>query len=728
MVRATLLGLFSAVLAGFVLGEPVLEVAQTVHEDYLSLSLSELLEVEVVTAVKREQVITEAPSIVSVFSREDIHQMAAVTVVDILKYAPGIAVSMARDGSYRIAMRGVRAHGTILLLLDGQALNNIYDGSLLFDLPIDFVDQIEIIRGPGSALYGNNAVVGVINIRTNNHAANKISIKAGSEQSFGLSGNYSSQPHNALAADGIDADRDKNDDEKSSVFAIAAGYWGSDGANNPNTAHNVFNTDGWTQDSSRFIEDAYIRAAYEARNWQVSGFFLHREQGPWSGDEFDFGPDSEYRQDQLLVNASGQYILAENLQFQPRISADYLSNNDLKQSHPSGYIGNGNVFADGALTKEEYQTCKLELDAQFDYRFHENHRLLWGLVYSYQKILAYELQRNYISASQQPQDTFANHDELLFEQDDKTRTIAAGYVQAEFIWPSVSLIAGVRLDNYSDFGHTLNPRLAVVYQVNNQLSFKGMYATAFRAPTFKELYDNTRVGVNGFRGNTALQPQTIDTLELGFELTLASLLFRGNVFYNQMDDVIDEFDPVGGGARGDIVNTGNTETYGAEFEVSAVLGRFELFFNYSQFYREFTWSDDSLFDAECCRPFLQSEGEQELVNTPRIQANTGLFYKGRRFSAFVGLSYGGRSGSNVRSSIERQTAFSGDGIIIEDYLQGDIKISYRVAAHTFISISALNLGQDKFSDPQSSSSIDVFGKNGLSQPGPLYVLAFETEI
>jgi iron complex outermembrane receptor protein len=105
------------------------------------------------------------------------------------------------------------------------------------------------------------------------------------------------------------------------------------------------------------------------------------------------------------------------------------------------------------------------------------------------------------------------------------------------------LTAGVRYDNYSDFGNTVNPRLALVWQTRADLTSKLLYGRAFRPPSFGELYaQNNPTGT----GNPDLDPETIDTLELAFDYQpLVNLRTIVNVFAYEINDLIDYVRPPG---------------------------------------------------------------------------------------------------------------------------------------------------------------------------------------
>lgn len=142
------------------------------------LSLEDLMRIEVTGASKYAQTLAAAPSAVGVATREDIRAFGWRTLADVLNAQRGIHV--ANDRTYRyVGMRGFAPPGDlnnrILFLIDGMRVNdNVYDSVMAgatFPLDLELVERIEIVRGPGAAMYGGNALFGVVNVITRSGAA-----------------------------------------------------------------------------------------------------------------------------------------------------------------------------------------------------------------------------------------------------------------------------------------------------------------------------------------------------------------------------------------------------------------------------------------------------------------------------------------------------------------------------------------------------------------------------
>ena len=150
------------------------------ENDYLEMSLEELLNIEIVTASKKAESIFDAPLSVSVLSREDIQNSGATSIPEALRLVPGMIVREQSAGNYDIHLRGFdnippksmfweSSNSITLVMIDNRVVYNYFAGGTIWQtLPIDLndVEKIEVVRGPSSALYGPNAVAGVINIIT----------------------------------------------------------------------------------------------------------------------------------------------------------------------------------------------------------------------------------------------------------------------------------------------------------------------------------------------------------------------------------------------------------------------------------------------------------------------------------------------------------------------------------------------------------------------------------
>jgi len=139
----------------------------------MDLSLEELLQVTVTTAGRKPQSLSKTPAAIFVVSQEDIQRSGARTIPDILRMVPGIQVQQVDASSWAVTSRGSNGifANKLLVLMDGRTVYSpIFSGVRwdIQDTDLASIDRIEVIRGPGAAMWGSNAVNGVINIITKN--------------------------------------------------------------------------------------------------------------------------------------------------------------------------------------------------------------------------------------------------------------------------------------------------------------------------------------------------------------------------------------------------------------------------------------------------------------------------------------------------------------------------------------------------------------------------------
>ena len=148
-------------------------ISQAQDLDIDNLSLEDLLNIKTSVASKTEKSTRESPGIITVISKEEITKMGARDLIDVLSMVPGFNFAQDVSGVVGLAVRGNWAHeGKFSLMVDGQEMNELLYSSTQFGnhYPVDHIKQIEIIRGPGSAIYGGFAELAVVHITTDKGA------------------------------------------------------------------------------------------------------------------------------------------------------------------------------------------------------------------------------------------------------------------------------------------------------------------------------------------------------------------------------------------------------------------------------------------------------------------------------------------------------------------------------------------------------------------------------
>lgn len=142
-------------------------------DDLLNLSLEQLGNIEVTSVSKRSEKASEAAAAIFVVTSDDIRRSGATTIPEVLRFVPGLSVAQAGSHSWAISSRGLTGQfaNKLLVLIDGRSVYTPLFSGVYWDVqdtPLQDIERIEVIRGPGATLWGANAVNGVINIITKN--------------------------------------------------------------------------------------------------------------------------------------------------------------------------------------------------------------------------------------------------------------------------------------------------------------------------------------------------------------------------------------------------------------------------------------------------------------------------------------------------------------------------------------------------------------------------------
>jgi iron complex outermembrane receptor protein len=144
---------------------------QSPPADLTTLNIEDLMNIDVTSASKKEQKLSKVPAAIFVITQEDIYRSGATNIPDLLRMVPGLDVAQINPSIWAISARGFNGQysNKLLVLIDGRTVYTpIFSGVFwdAQDVPLDSIERIEVIRGPGATVWGANAVNGVINIIT----------------------------------------------------------------------------------------------------------------------------------------------------------------------------------------------------------------------------------------------------------------------------------------------------------------------------------------------------------------------------------------------------------------------------------------------------------------------------------------------------------------------------------------------------------------------------------
>ena len=588
---------------------------------------SSLREELVVTANRVEQKIDEVAGNVTVFTREDIDQSAARTLDDFLRQVPGFSLFrrsssiVAHPTSQGISLRGISPSGVsrTLILVDGVPVNDPFGGWVYWSrIPLESIEQIEILRGGGSNVWGNYALGGVVNITT--RGVQKRQVAAAAEV-----GNQKD----------LDADIFVSEHYERVGWSFAGNYFETDG-------YEIVREDQRGPiDIEAFSEHLNLNARLEydlASHGKLffQGTYFDEDRGNGTpltnngsdavgftaGSDFTTGGGSDWRialfaRDQTF-NSTFSAQAADRQSESPVLDQFAVDSTDIGTSVQwSRLLGGKHLLTVG-------------LDARWiDGRTNEN--FFWdGQTF---------LRMRQAGGDQQLTGVFVQD---LFAVSEAFQITFGARVD---VWENTD---GFRLETVRADGSVLrsdtfedredsafSPKVAALYKATDHVSIRGSVYQSFRAPTINELYRPFRVRNDITAANADLESETLTGAEVGVEYSGSRVMARATAFWNEVDNPIANvtlasaatggviipcgFVPAGGSCR-QRQNLGETRIAGVEAEIAVPFARF---WDVSASY---LYSDGEVIDAPA-QPALEGK---RIAQAPEDQLVLGLVYDNPR--------------------------------------------------------------------------------------------------
>ncbi len=524
-----------------------------------------------------------APSVASVISKEDIEAMGARTLNEALETVPGL--HMAPSDTFGPMMENINIRGVstplnpqVLVMVDGVPITSQWNGNrnYRFDMPVTMISRIEVVRGPGSAVHGADAFAGTINVTT----------KDGQEiNGIAMGGRYGSFDSGDiwLQYGGLSAGWDV-------VASIDFQKLGTD-------SNRIIDQDLQTTFDSTFGTDASLAPGTMNLDRDAVEFHLGARKGGWTArvwgqiiqnsalgvgaapvldsdgyqDNKQYIGDLSYHQEEILPDLALDLRL-NYVDLDQNVSYTLFPGGSVLPIGNDGnlnFTGTPTLFTAGYISQLGGTEDTLSTEAVGLYDGLDQHQIRLALGY---KDIKYDLweKKNFgpsvLDGSEGVVDgtlTDVTSTPYIFGPDGGRKL---WYISLQDEWLLArywELTAGIRFDDYSDFGSTTNPRLALVWQTRYDLTTKLLYGQAFRAPSFSELYSQNNPVL---LGNSTLNPETMETLELAMDYrpTMA-LQLRANIYGYTIKDLIEAV-PDGNGASNTNQNSRNQEGYGLELE------------------------------------------------------------------------------------------------------------------------------------------------------------------
>ncbi|MGZ2371674.1 TonB-dependent receptor plug domain-containing protein [Ancylomarina sp. YFZ004] len=533
------------------------------------MSFEELLNQNVVTASKYEQSLSEAPSSITIVTSDDIRDYGYNTLDEALNSQKGFYISNDRNYSY-IGTRGFGRSGDYnnrsKLLINGHTLNENVFGSASFgsalSFNMDLIDRIEIVRGPGSSMYGSGAMLSVINIITKKgHDIDGLDIKT-------TLGSYNKKEASALwgktLENGIDI----------VISGIAGQTDGPDlyfeDLDTPETNHGISNGLDWEKLYGLYSEiskgNLTIKASLSNRRKGIP-------TGAWETDLINTSKSLDLRY---------YFDLQYKKEFNKKLSF-------LLRSYYDSDNYKGKYSYESYKSYDKSNSNWLGTEAQFIYNINKKNKFSGGVGYKYNSEASYkewDLDETYMDKNK-PYSEFSI------------------YVQDEYkVLPNLRLTAGLRFDYHSFGTNSFSPRLAAIYNITKKSTLKLLYCEAYRTPSFYE----TQYEENGYlKANSNIDPERIRTTEVVWEYNPLNNLFISTALYQYkmrklIDQTLDEEDGLVY-----FQNIGRVSGKGLEFEIK---------------YKP--QNKTTLFVNGALQKSIDSNSKTKLTNSPKLLLKAGV--------------------------------------------------------------------------------------------------------
>lgn len=429
--------------------------------------LEKLINSLIGVASKKPLSVRESPSIVSLITAEEIRNSGARDLIDVLRLVPGVDFGVDVEGVTGIGMRGNWAHeGKVLLLLDGQEMNEILFATTQFGnhFPIDQIKKIEIIRGPGSAIYGGYAEYGVVNIVT--------------QQGEDLNGVAVSGMYGITEKDFMHRNINVAAGKKINDFEWSLAGMAGQGQRSDQDYTDIYgNTYNMTGNSALNPLFANLGLSYKGLSFRAIGDFFHNTER----DAYDaINPKGAFAQNFNSMYAELKYVykISDKLTITPKLNYKNQSPWNTPQEDTLEAYNKSATRMTGNLTASWNPTRKI----------------------------------NFVMGGEYYRDDATDHFGYFYDSTkNKSFYNYAFFTQGLVKTRIVNIILGARYDKHNVYGDAFVPRVGLTKKYN-RFHFKALYSNSFRAPSIENINGSRATGI-------APEKTQVSELELGYQIT-----------------------------------------------------------------------------------------------------------------------------------------------------------------------------------------------------------------
>ncbi len=470
-------------------------------EDVLGMSLADLMGVHVISASKTRQSIRDVAATVYVITSEQIKERAYFTLEEALSDLPGFQFRNIQGFNSYVFLRGAPSQNNlIILMIDGVQVNELNSGGFYAggQFIMSDIEQIEVVYGPASSLYGTNAVSGIINIITKQPGGNsgRISILGGNFNT--VMANFNVSGYNKAKDAGFSLSGQYKTTEKADLA-------GDEGDNN------------WTDDMENFEQDLSFAGRLKVKNFE--GGIDYQEKISSMTTNYrsvdDIYLDRNTLWDIFFLNAHAKYSGEFNEKVSLKSTA-YYRNSTVKPNTIDAVI-KSTATTEGSQIGYYRPNHLVGLENQLEYEPNDRLFITGGVILEAEE-LAEGFSITYSDSQDAPPPSPAAPGML-------NNYLFSYYLQLNYsLLEQLSFIGGVRHDFSDYYGKVFVPRVGMVFNQGN-FTAKALCNSAYRSPKPWDYTYGT--------GNSDLKPERMKSLELNLSQRLGDgLTVSGSFYYN----------------------------------------------------------------------------------------------------------------------------------------------------------------------------------------------------
>ncbi|NIA02652.1 MAG: TonB-dependent receptor [Planctomycetia bacterium] len=541
--------------------------------ELLEMDLKELANIEVTVASIRPESIPETPAIVSSYSAKDLEKMGLRSLREFLSFVPGVFIQSSNIPMDSIMVRGVSEtfNQKILLLIDDVPYWGPSHSQIpLHGIPLEAIDHIEVIRGPGAVIYGTNASAGVIKVVTKDTSSdNLVALRVGSNDHINTGAFYSS-----TVSDSVD-------------WSIGAEVQDEDGYSGyfENSVEVDFLPAGTQETSGNLKKKVNMKSVIAKLRIDdlnlMAQAFESRESGSLGAPPTNPAKPA--------IGDSNGYL----------VHADYTWN--LERSTIKAYTDNNIAYTEAW---ESNFRPGVERRVKFENSGKDNYRWRSGITLNYNihDDLSFFIGSEYERRSVGDYDLFIDKNLILTQLEKNNISETSAFGQIDYRFNKFRFLLGGRYTDNENAGSEFTPRLATVYSIDRSQSIKLLYSEGFNSPNFLQ----TDVQLPFIVGNKELKAEKVKTLDLAYTYSDNNNLFVVNAYRLETEEFILRTSAT----PPSYDNSGEFERHGLEVDLQHRRGKLLGFFNMAYIEEGDT----------------RKSSDTEAFHTPEITGNLAIHY------------------------------------------------------------------------------------------------------